>query len=1195
MADFQRKQIPFLHKGLNWNSPVEKLQDGQVCWAKNVRVLEQGTVSTAHGHTQVFQVAASQYIHSHSRLNVLNEAFDSRLRRTFVVGADDNLYVFQDQNILDGLNPVATPLTPPYTQHAFSGNPLSIVDVQPAGAAVAWKYIGDSKQMVTVGYYPGDQYDSHMARCLTIGLDPPVANWIDPAHGVGGGTATDLGSTGSTGSITTIDSYPTSTLRGDYQWMFAFRRVQTGARSNPSAATRFTVTHPAYTVPYYQFSDPNAKGQVVMRLPVPPIDPLTGQPDTHVLVDIYRFGGSIFRWALVGSAPGSTATHTSLFYDNVPDESLLAAPSPPQATDSSTGLTRFNLFRPFVTQDIARAGSATLQELTGPTLIDNQKSPGVFILQTADTNLFNPQWLAGSTIYLNEIACTIYQVISPTELEIADDLSGQMTGVPGGQLDFGVGKITWSTNAGTLMAGQPLPHIWGPYGIGQSGSYIFGCGDLNATGTLYWTNGNDPDSTDIVNNIIVTSPSERLMTGAVYDGQPYCWSTERQFQIFPSLTLFGQFTTQEVAGAKGVWLEWSLSVQSNGFADQSVTWRGKDGIYDFSAGGGLQRLTDPLFSFFPHDNWPSIAPEAILPFIGPLSQHPENVGSLDDTQPKYHRLCWFHGLLFYDFVALTGAEVPTFSTLVWDSVNTNGGGWISLDQPFADTNHPVARFVDIGANLARKPDGVPDVDTNAEGNPPIFGPAQRGGNLSVTWGDIIYDYYGLARGFESRFITRAEDLGDSRAQKRWGDYWLDCTPLNEFFVLPLAGFHRCTLTGVIVPTETAVTPDFCDKPPQPGSRAQFILDFQEFFAAEHGASLMSPTMGLDIRWIGADGQYAASLNQWQPSYVLKPEIISFRASDPDDLGQLQAKYFTGLNLEANTFGQTTTLNVLIDGNTAGRLNANHDGQSEHPYAITPTVGYETQLQMNGPQDINGQPVTWQFFKAQWFFEPWPDATTRDSFFSDLGYTGSKFIQGFVLPIETGGQPVTFNVQGDCGQKATMGPVSTPANCKMDLAFSFSPCNNSPSEPFIASQIQIQPNQAARFWYDQARWVFEPEPELVATWQTQPTDHDFATYHHQRDCWICYRGGNGTPTLYITTEFSTEAYVLDPVVLGQYTRCYRVLKPQKALWRSYRVEGCGLFRLYQKDSVIRVKQWGSTAAYIEAHPFGEVSRVSGARI
>ncbi|HEY6370803.1 MAG TPA: hypothetical protein VIX37_09505, partial [Candidatus Sulfotelmatobacter sp.] len=913
--------------------------------------------------------------------------------------------------------------------------------------------------------------------------------------------------------------------------------------------------HPALTL---------TNQHVTMTLPVTPIDPNTGTPDTHIVVDVYRFGGAVYRWALVGSGPGGSA-----FADNTPDINLLAAPAPPQATDAATGLTRFNSYRPFITQDIQRTGVGILSTGTG----------GVFILTAGGGQTFNLRWLPGSTIYVNDVACTIYQVRTSTVLELADDLGAATNGSP----VIPLGTVTWSINAGTLMAGQPLPHLWGPYGIGQSGSYLFACGDPNARGTLYWTNGNDPDSTDLVNNIVVTSPSEKLMTGCVYDGQPYCWSTERQFQIFPSLTVFGQFTTQEIAGAKGVWLEWSLSVQSNGVSDQSVTWRGKDGIYDWS-GAGLLRLTDPLYAFFPHDNNPGLAPETIMPFIGPSSHDPEDVGNLDDTQSRYHRLCWFQGLLYYDFVCQASPagdplapSVNTYSALVWDSVNIPNGGWVSLDQPFqlngAFTNrYPVSRGIDIGAN-------DPNFDAQIQVDPllgNVYGPMARGGSLKVLWGGpatlpggtlstggTIYDYYGLRRGFQSRFITRAEDMGDSRLQKRWGDFWLDCTPLNSFTIYPLAGFHRCVMRDIEVPgPESAMTPDFCPPPPQPGSRAQFVLDFQEFID-QLGASLMSPTLGLDIIWNGADGQFSGSLNQWQPSFVLKPPVISFRASDADDLGVLQAKYFTGLNLEANTFNQTLALNVLIDGGLVSTLVINHNGQSEKPYGFVPHAGYETQLEMNAPQSVNGEPPTWQLYKINWIYEVWPDSVVRDSFFSDLGYTGAKFMQGMVVPMETGGNPVTFQVNSDCGQSVTMGPVSTPNLCKNDIPFSFGPCNTSPSNPFIAHEVQIVPNNAVRIWYDKIKWIWEPEPELVATWVTQPTDHDFATWHHHRDCFIAYRGGSGTPTLYITTEYGTESYPLDPVTPDVYTRCYRVLKPQKAKWRSYRVEGCGLFRLYIK--------------------------------
>src|SRR5215471_14121942 len=172
MPDFTRKNIPFLHRGLNWNAPAEKIPDGQISWAKNVRVLEQGTISSAHGHSQVFDFPGYHYLHTISRLNVMNPNFDHNLQRTYLVGADQDLYVFQDETTLHGSNPQGVAFNPVKTPQgqfaAFSGNPLSVVEAQPAGAAVAWKYIGDSKQMVTVGYYPEDAAGSSMARALTI-------------------------------------------------------------------------------------------------------------------------------------------------------------------------------------------------------------------------------------------------------------------------------------------------------------------------------------------------------------------------------------------------------------------------------------------------------------------------------------------------------------------------------------------------------------------------------------------------------------------------------------------------------------------------------------------------------------------------------------------------------------------------------------------------------------------------------------------------------------------------------------------------------------------------------------------------------------------------------------------------------------------------------------------------------------------
>jgi len=99
----------------------------------------------------------------------------------------------------------------------------------------------------------------------------------------------------------------------------------------------------------------------------------------------------------------------------------------------------------------------------------------------------------------------------------------------------------------------------------------------------------------------------------------------------------------------------------------------------------------------------------------------------------------------------------------------------------------------------------------------------------------------------------------------------------------------------------------------------------------------------------------------------------------------------------------------------------------------------------------------------------------------------------------------------------------------------------------------------------------------------------------RDCYIAYQGGAGAPKLTITTEYGSISYTLDAVTGSQYTRCYRVLQPQKARWRSYRVEGCGAFRLYKRDCSVNIKAWGSTGPFTAALPFGGPSRADGARI
>jgi hypothetical protein len=174
--------------------------------------------------------------------------------------------------------------------------------------------------MLGVGYYPGDHIGSGgpnngMARALTMGMLPPLSI-----------------------VYSTVNASSSGALNGSYQWCTAFRRLFTGAQSNPSAATRADVNTPGTVV---------MNKQVSFSLPVCPTDPMTGSPDTNVVIDVYRFGGLVNRWAYVG-----TGTSGASFTDNTPDAQILSAPAPSQVVDPVTGLSRFNLFMPFPVADI---------------------------------------------------------------------------------------------------------------------------------------------------------------------------------------------------------------------------------------------------------------------------------------------------------------------------------------------------------------------------------------------------------------------------------------------------------------------------------------------------------------------------------------------------------------------------------------------------------------------------------------------------------------------------------------------------------------------------------------------------------------------------------------------------------------------------------------------------------------------------
>lgn len=282
----------------------------------------------------------------------------------------------------------------------------------------------------------------------------------------------------------------------------------------------------------------------------------TQHPDPQVdVLDIFRFGGSLTQWIYVGSTDnGATPTP---FTDTYADSDI-----------ANAEVLEFNDYQPFPTIDVPHTGTCSVV--------------GTHVTRTAG-DTFNTAWAPGSIININGIDCILYSQPSSTSvLEIQQGL-GTLTGV------------TWYTKQPTIL-GNPLPCTWGPF----QGSE-FACGDDYQPGVLYWTNGNDFDSTTDQNQLEVTSPSEPLMNGCMYDSRCYVFSSERLFAIYANPQGPNAYYAQEVPNGKGLYSRWAIC------SGPLIWFLGRDGIYE-TAGGSPRSITaQDLSLLFPHDNIEGVA------------------------------------------------------------------------------------------------------------------------------------------------------------------------------------------------------------------------------------------------------------------------------------------------------------------------------------------------------------------------------------------------------------------------------------------------------------------------------------------------------------------------------------------------------------------------------------------------------------
>lgn len=310
------------------------------------------------------------------------------------------------------------------------------------------------------------------------------------------------------------------------------------------------------------------------------------------VLDFQRYGGQNLQWNYVGTVKNSNPP--SSLEDSMPDDVAAGL--------DSTLLTNYQPW-PYVGVPF-----------TGET----ESVCGTSIRVNGTGYKWNTRWAPGTIIEINNLAYTIYRVVSETLLELNENA---------GVMDDVSFRITRPT-----IVSQPFPCLWGP--VNET---LFACGDPVNPQRLYFTNATQETTRDD-NWVDITSPSEPLQNGVVFNGRSYVFSSERMFQLTQAMGANELPTWQytEIPNGRGLYARWALTgIQST--PGPAIFFLGKDGIYATDGGTPVSLTGEDLRPLFPYEGNPGEAVNGVLQPDMSLGKEP------------YLRLAYYDNYLYFDY------------------------------------------------------------------------------------------------------------------------------------------------------------------------------------------------------------------------------------------------------------------------------------------------------------------------------------------------------------------------------------------------------------------------------------------------------------------------------------------------------------------------------------------------------------------
>lgn len=737
---------------------------------------------------------------------------------------------------------------------------------------------------------------------------------------------------------------------------------------------------------------------------------------------------------------------------------------------------------------------------------------------------------------------------------------------------------------GDTILAQPLSSIWGPLQ-----DLIFGCGDPYRPGYIYFCKPGNPDSWPDDSLTEVCSPSEEILTGCLYGGQSFAFSGEHCFVLYPNFSSDSPTVTSTITQCtRGLVSRWALATGISG-----MYFIASDGIYRTSGGpeDWISKDIDPLFN----------------------GMSKNGVAAIDLTDLEAMRLEIFENELYFQYHDSNGSSqclvysIPyqfwrqyTFgratSAFYTDEGNAEptllmGAESTGRVYSYSGTNDDGLDIqcgfrtgaVTFGSPRFEKRFGDQMLDIDGQGNivtlqnflnyETVTDSAQVS-TLSSGRKRVIYDGFGDTPQRGNSISTNISWASNSVSPIV---YQLG----NTIIIEPEITINRVTQWDDLNSPDASyimgVTFD-CDTG---GVDRTIIVEGDYLGAITTIATLTVNTDGrhkVKFSWAGVRANKVRlrpddDCLAWQ---LFKCDWIS--QAEPPAIATWDSyfengwdQYYTGLDLFCDTFGQTKTIEMYVDGVLILTDTVNNNGRLVKHFTLPWGRGHVFRFVAT---DLN--PGVLYDFRWQLQVEP-SEQTNWNSNFTTQSALYDKYLKAVIFECDTFGEDKVVTVECD---GVVVETLTINADGRKVVQKSF--------PQHLGRVFRVYPTDAFPSRLYSLQFQFDGEPLALDRWETQESTlgvdgWSYATYGQ-----ITVKSNDAvtlTITAYNQSGVATVKTYTIPGTSGLKIKNFVPFEAVKGILHKFTLTADSPFWLYQSETTLYIRAWGSdTTAVI--HPFGD---------